>query len=68
MTDLSLTANTEIECTNKQLKNDLNPRLIYHQTDTRCGAHLIFGLLSYWVVKTIRCELKGESCFWTKIV
>ena len=48
----------EIECTNKQLKNDLNLRPIYHQTDARCDAHLFFGLLTYWVVNTIRCGLK----------
>ena len=58
----------EIECTNKQLKNDLNPRLIYHKTDTRCDTHLFFGLLSYWMGNIIRCELKGESCFWIEIV
>ena len=34
----------EIECTNKQLKNDLNLYPIYHQTDARCDAHLFFGL------------------------
>ncbi len=60
----------EIECTNKQLKNDLNLRPVYHQTDARCDAHLFFGLLAYLVVNTIRCELKreGESSFWTEIV
>ena len=60
----------EIECTNKQLKNDLNFRPIYHQTDARCDAHLFFGLLAYWVVNTIRCALKREreSCFWTEIM
>ena len=60
----------EIECTNKQLKNDLNLRPFYHQTNARCDAHFFFGLLAYWVVNTIRCELKREweSCFWTEIV
>nr|WP_249112018.1 hypothetical protein [Prevotella melaninogenica] len=37
----------EIECTNRQLKNDLNLRPIYHQKDERSDAHLFFGLLSY---------------------
>ncbi len=50
----------EIECTNKQLKNDFNLRPIYHQTNARCDAHFFFGLLAYWVVNTIRCELKRE--------
>ena len=33
-------------------------------------AHLFLGLLSYWVVNTIRYRLKtkGETCFWTEIV
>ena len=60
----------EIECTNRQLKTDLNLRPIYHQTDDRSDAHLFFGLLAYWVVNTIRCQLKreGETCYWTEIV
>ncbi|MBW4728783.1 transposase [Prevotella melaninogenica] len=59
-----------MECTNRQLKNDLNLRPIYHQKDERSDAHLFFGLLAYWVVNTIRCQLKreGESCYWTEIV
>ncbi len=31
----------EIECTNRQLKNDLNLRPIYHQKDERSDAHLL---------------------------
>ena len=48
----------EIECTNRQLKNDLNLRPIYNQKDESSDAHLFFGLLVYWVVNTIRYELK----------
>lgn len=60
----------EIECTNRQLKTDLNLRPIYHQKDSRSDAHLFFGLLAYWVVNTIRLQLKqtGENCYWTEIV
>lgn len=60
----------EIECTNRQLKTDLNLRPIYHQKDSASDAHLFLGLLSYWVVNTIRYRLKtkGETCFWTEIV
>lgn len=60
----------EIECTNRQLKNDLNLRPIYHRKDERSDAHIFFGLLSYWIVNTIRHQLKqkGESCYWTEIV
>lgn len=60
----------EIECTNRQLKTDLNLRPIYHQKDSTSDAHLFLGLLSYWVVNTLRYKLKqkGETCFWTEIV
>ena len=60
----------EIECTNRQLKTDLNLRPIHHKKDDRSDAHLFLGLLSYWIVNTIRYRLKlaGENCYWTEIV
>lgn len=60
----------EIECTNRQLKTDLNLCPIHHKKDDRSDAHLFLGLLSYWIVNTIRYKLKqtGETCFWTEIV
>lgn len=60
----------EIECTNRQLKTDLNLRPIYHQKDKASDAHLFLGLLAYWIVNTIRHKLKGhgETCYWTEIV
>ena len=32
--------------------------------------HIFLGLLSYWIVNTIRYKLKqiSETCFWTEIV
>ena len=59
----------EIECTNRQLKTDLNLRPIFHQKDERSDAHLFFGLLAYWVVNTIRFQLKqsGNNHYWTEI-
>lgn len=59
----------EIECTNRQLKTDLNLRPIHHQKDDRSDAHLFFGLLAYWVVNTIRYRLKqsGMNHYWTEI-
>ena len=48
----------KIECTNRQLKIDLNLRSIYHQKDECSDAHLFLGLLSYWIVNTIRYRLK----------
>lgn len=60
----------EIENTNRQLKTDLHLRPIYHQKDEASDAHLFLGLLSYWVVNTIRHKLKAadERCYWTEIV
>ena len=60
----------KIECTNHQLKTNLNLRPIHNKKDDRSDAHLFLGLLSYWVVNTIRYKLKqtGENCFWTEIV
>ena len=60
----------EIECTNRQLKSDLNLRPIFHQKDENADAHLFFGLLAYWVVNTIRYQLKekGINHYWTEIV
>ena len=60
----------EIECTNRQLKTDLNLRPIHHKKDDRSDAHLFLGLLSYWIVNTIRYKLKqtGETCYWTEVV
>lgn len=60
----------DIECTNRQLKTDLNLRPIYHQTDERSEAHIFFGLLAYWVVNNIRLQLKqaGINHYWKEIV
>lgn len=59
----------EIEATNRQLKTDLNLRPIYHQKDDNSDAHLFFGLLSYWIVNTIRYKLKlhGITHYWTEL-
>lgn len=59
----------EIETSNRQLKNDLELRPIYHQKDDNSDAHLFFGLLSYWIVNTIRHKLKqqGITHYWTEL-
>ena len=59
----------EIESTNRQLKTDLSLRPIFHQKDERSDAHLFFGLLAYWIVNTIRFQLKesGINHYWTEI-
>lgn len=51
----------EIETSNRQLKLDLELRPIYHQRDDNSEAHLFFGLLSYWIVNTIRYKLKKRG-------
>ena len=59
----------EIETSNRQLKLDLELRPIYHQKDENSDAHLFFGLLSYWIVNTIRHKLKqhGINHYWTEL-
>jgi len=60
----------EIEATFRVLKTDLDLRPIYHKKDESTMAHLHLGLLAYWVVNTIRHQLKKENIHsgWTEIV
>jgi len=60
----------EIEYTFRVLKTDLDLRPIYHKNDTSTMAHLHLGLLAYWVVNTIRYQLKakGITIDWREIV
>ena len=51
----------EIEATFRTLKTDLDLRPVYHKTDEASMAHLHLGLLAYWVVNTIRHQLKQKS-------
>ena len=60
----------EIEASFRTLKTDLDLRPIYHKNDQSTIAHLHLGLLAYWLVNTIRYQLKAKginSC-WTEIV
>ena len=52
------------------LKTDLDLRPIYHKTDDASVAHLHLGLLAYWLVSTIRHQLKqkGFKSDWREIV
>ena len=46
----------------RTLKTDLDLRPIYHKKDESSMAHLHLGLLAYWVVNTVRYQLKrGET-------
>lgn len=60
----------EIEYTFRVLKTDLDLRPIYHKTDDASIAHLNLGLLAYWLVATIRYQLKqgGINSDWREIV
>jgi hypothetical protein len=48
----------------------LNLRPIFHKTEQAGDAHLHLGLLAYWVVNTIRFQLKKEGIHsdWREIV
>lgn len=60
----------EIESTFRVLKTDLDLRPVYHKTDEASMAHLNLGLLAYWLVSTIRFQLKqkGFTHDWSEIV
>ena len=60
----------EIEATFRVLKTDLDLRPIYHKTDAAALAHLHLGLLAYWIVNTVRHQLKqkGNNSQWKDIV
>lgn len=51
----------EIEYTFRVLKTDLDLRPIYHKTDNASMAHLHLGLMAYWLVATIRYQLKQKN-------
>lgn len=61
---------TEIEYTFRVLKTDLDLRPIYHKTDDASMAHLHLGLLAYWLVATLRYQLKnkGVNHDWRELV
>ena len=60
----------EIERTFRVLKTDLDLRPIYHKNDDSTMAHLHLGLLAYWLVNTIRHQLKAQeiNSGWREIV
>lgn len=60
----------EIENAFRTLKTDLNLRPIYHKNDDATMAHLHLGILAYWLVNTVRYQLKhnGIKSCWGEIV
>jgi len=59
-----------IESSFRVLKTDLDLRPIFHKTDQATQAHLHLGLLAYWVVNTVRHQLKQQGIHtqWREIV
>lgn len=60
----------EIESAFRTLKTDLDLRPIYHKNDDSTMAHLHLGILAYWLVNTIRHQLKMHNINngWQEIV
>ena len=60
----------EIEASFRCLKTELDLRPVYHKTDEATMAHLHLALLAYWLVNTVRYQLKakGVKHSWTEIV
>lgn len=60
----------EIENSFRTLKTDLDLRPIYHKNDKSTMAYLHLGILAYWLVNTIRHQLKAHNINsnWTEIV
>ena len=60
----------EIESTFRCLKTDLDLRPIYHKNDDATMAHLHLGILAYWLVNTIRHQLKQHKIThgWQEII
>ena len=60
----------EIESSIRCLKTDLDLRPIFHKTDDATKAHIHLGLIAYWIVNTIRYQLKaqGLTSDWRELV
>jgi len=59
-----------IESSFRTLKTDLDLRPVFHKSDEATQAHLHLGLLAYWVVNTVRFQLKKQkiNSEWREIV
>jgi transposase len=60
----------DIESVFRCLKTDLDLRPVYHKNDDAMLAHIHLALLAYWLVNTIRHQLKakGVKHSWTELV
>lgn len=50
-----------IESSFRTLKTDLDLRPIFHKSDEATQAHLHLGILAYWIVNTVRFQLKKQN-------
>ncbi|MDP2422843.1 MAG: IS1634 family transposase [Bacteroidales bacterium] len=59
-----------IESSFRILKTDLDLRPIFHKSDEATQAHLHLGLLAYWIVNTLRHQLRqhGIKSEWREVV
>lgn len=60
----------EVESSFRCMKTDLGLRPVYHKNDVAYLAHLHLGILAYWVVTSIRYQLrqKGINKTWPQIL
>lgn len=60
----------EVESSFRCMKTDLDLRPVYHKSDVASLAHLHLGILAYWVVTSIRYQLrqKGITKTWSQIL
>lgn len=60
----------EVESTFRSLKTDLDLRPIYHKNDESTKAHIHLAITAYWIVNTIRYQLKqkGIKSDWQEIL
>ena len=60
---------TNLEAVFRALKSDLGLRPVYHQIERRVEGHLFISVLAYYVVHTIRLQLKAKDIddFWETI-
>ena len=52
---------TNLEAVFRALKSDLGLRPVYHQIERRVEGHLFISVLAYYVVHTIRLQLKAKD-------
>ena len=52
---------TNLEAVFRSLKTDLGLRPVYHQIDRRVEGHLFISVLAYYVVHTLRLQLKAQG-------